>query len=379
LAHLDGERAIRIGETLISAESVSRDSRIVASHLAVAGDATRGGELLMRLVDDDEPAVVAVAAGRLMQIDPMLLADHAERLMGSSDARLREVAMLVFDTMATPRAVESLAWMLNDANPHLRAEARLRLHGSDGNPNLTQTVREAVMAKLASNATDAIVESAVLLGRLDHQPAAPRLVELLGDSRHEVRMAAIVGLRWLANEQTYPRLYEHAMMLSKALLMDRGRAYAAGFDAELRQVLQTFGAVKFMPADAIMRQFVPRVGGNFSAGVRSSAIWALGRLHEDVPDEALAVALVRRLVDVRARWSERHEVRLMAAVALGMMRASSQEGVLRQYASSGNADPAIMMSCRWALERITGEPIQPMQPVVRTQSGWFLEPIDPSR
>jgi HEAT repeat protein len=378
LAQLNGGRAADVAGALL-AKPASLADRMIASRLLAHHDSAIARTLLMRLVDDDQPVVVAAAANRLARIDPRLLSDRVDRLMASPDARVRQVALVVLDAQATPAAIESLAWMLNDQNPHLRAEARLRLHGADANTDLTQTVRAAAMAKLASNSTDAIVEAAVLLGRLDHQPAAPRLVALLDDPRHDVRMASIVALRWLANPQTYTSLYDHAVRLSKWLILPHDGAGEAGYDAELRQVLQTFGAVKFHPADRLLRWFIPRDGEVFSGQVRSSAIWALGQIHADQVDESLCVALAARLMDVRARWSERHEVRLMSAMALGMMRARDHEHILRQFAAHGDAEPGVMSACQWALARITGESALPVSPTVRTRSGWFLEPIDPSR
>ena len=73
--------------------------------------------------------------------------------------------------------------------------------------------------------------------------------------------------------------------------------------------------------------------------------------------------------------SRRTLFRQMAATAMGLMKAKTAEGTLRQHFEP--AVPAIDPvgnACRWAVGRVTGKPFPPFAPVRQVEQGYFLMP-----
>ena len=72
-------------------------------------------------------------------------------------------------------------------------------------------------------------------------------------------------------------------------------------DHQLSQLNQLLGRLKYRPADAVLRSFVPRMERPRQDLVcpeaRAAAIWALGLIHEGSADPALVDALQGRLND----------------------------------------------------------------------------------
>lgn len=109
---------------------------------------------------------------------------------------------------------------------------------------------------------------------------------------------------------------------------------------------------------------------------RGAAVWALGRLHENNPDEALAKMLFERLSDPVVEPPEMERVRVMSAIALGIMKTKSQVEPLRKGFTSEAIPNRQYMAVRWAMRELTGEQLPEPKPAVQTRYGWFLEPLE---
>jgi hypothetical protein len=149
------------------------------------------------------------------------------------------------------------------------------------------------------------------------------------------------------------------------------------FDHQLAQLNQFLGRRKYAPADAVLREFIPKMLNLAYPESRAAAVWALGPIHEGKADPALAGALVARLNDVFPNKPPDSDlVRRMAAVTLGRMNAKEALPSLRRFFSSRKPtlDP-VNNACGWAIERITGEAVPPPTPIVRrVQADLFLIP-----
>ena len=354
--------------------------RLVAAAMLGSHNDIPAQALLLSLADDEEPAIAAVAVRRLLAIDPMLLGPRLERLCRSKDAGLRSLAVEALRWPATPRAVALLADLLADVNPSVHVAARKQMREYDKNPTLTQHVRKDAMRVLNGHAWQGLVESAHLLATLDHKPAAPRLVDILTFQRAEVRLMAIIGLRRLAVMQTMRGLLEYCR--GRADRWTSGEAAPdelAGFAGELQQAFQAFGALDYRQADQFMRRFVHRKGSPFEmqAHTRAAAVWALARLHRGDQDSTLGAMFAARLNDMAPMDSEQEVVRSHAAVGIGRINSTEQMETLRKWAVVSDPGNLAAMACRWAINRITGEPIVPFKRPRDSSAGWFLEPVSP--
>src|SRR5439155_22139904 len=161
---------------------------------------------------DSEPAVAAIAAGRLLELDADHLVPAVEHLVASSDPTLRSFAIEVLFQRPTATHLCLLADRLDDPHMDVRGKARQHLHELA----IKQARREPVIAEatrmLATRQWRGLEQAAILLTQLDHKPAAKRFVSLLTFDRPEVYVAAAWGLRKLAIPETLPDVTKHVSM-----------------------------------------------------------------------------------------------------------------------------------------------------------------------
>jgi HEAT repeat protein len=327
--------------------------------------------LLNRLALDPEPAVAAVAFARLLETDPPAAARLADRLVASRDATLRHLAARSLEAVPSEPAVALLGPMLDDPHPEVRAYVRDALFRLAGRPELDGPVRDAGVRVLSADGWRGLEQSALLLGTLDHEPAADRLVGLLEHSRPEVTVAAAWAVRRIAVPAALSPALEVARRRKDRLLA--GTA-GPGHDEQIAQLFQMFAAMDFAPADPLLREYVPK-RPNLGDRSRSAAVWALGHLHAGKPDEALVEALQDRLRDAASMPPETASVRRMAAVSLGRMEAREALPALRAYNAPEGAMEPVGGACNWAINRLTGEIFPVASPSRHGGAGWFLEPL----
>lgn len=69
-------------------------------------------------------------------------------------------------------------------------------------------------------------------------------------------------------------------------------------------------------------------------------------------------------------------VRVMSAIALARMGATSQLSRMRHYMGPKVTLLPSSLAIRWAVNRLTAENLPEPEPAKHMQSGWFLEPLD---
>ena len=449
--------------------------RLVAACLLAEHSGDKAIALMKPLARDPEPTVAAIALRRLLDIDPLLIEPLGAALLTNNDPRVRMLAAEGVFAQKTSVAIRNLAPLLNDIYPPLREYVRRRLIAQDRLAHLTQAVRqrtteqlegkdwkgleEGDRAALVKSQWRRLEQAAIVLGALDHEPAADRLLELLEYPRIEVRVAAAVALRRLAitgtlapmlhyawraanwqrrpeetprlqftlpaaahgdlgrgvvspalrkafannqvslsddasasreaegewritdGDQQYAIITENQELKVYDLHVGKGMDSKFDLDVQMAQLIQAFAEMDYGPAESLMRVHVPKTvpaSRRFGGEARSAAIWGLGRLLEDRPDEALARKLVSRLSDYSIVDPEDQRVQRMSAITLGRMRADYPFAIsaLRKYQDQMASSVAIGGSTRWALMRITGEDIPEYGPHRQLQSHFSLRPTE---
>jgi hypothetical protein len=108
---------------------------------------------------------------------------------------------------------------------------------------------------------------------------------------------------------------------------------------------------------------------------RSAAMWTMGLIHENDSDPALTKSFLGRLADREGMMPEQLQVRRMAAVALGILRAKSAASGLNEAYELDSVEAMIPDSARWALGMI-GEPMPaPTKGFLSNVGGWKLNPL----
>jgi HEAT repeat protein len=359
-------------------------ARLAAVALLAKHQSDESVRLLQQLAKDPDPTVTGHAVVRLIEIDAKHALANLESLLGHADANLRKLAVEILRREATPERVHQLAARLDDFDPEVRKNARQALLALAGKPEFRERVLAEAGSVLAGNQWRGLEQAALLLGQLDHKPVAPRLVELLTFESPHVYIAAAWGLRKLAVAETLPKVVDYVEAKQRKLRAeaDHPNSSFVLFDHQLAQLNQFIGSAKYKSADKVLREFIPRMEKPMKNAIcqesRAAAIWALGMIHEDVTIPELVPVLEARLNDVMSLPREDSRVCRMAAVTLGRMKANEALSSLKRYCKDQkpSLDP-ITNACGWAIEQITGQVMQPPEPIREDQrERFFLTPND---
>jgi HEAT repeat protein len=355
-----------------SASLLSRGTlvdRLVGTTLLRRHSSEQAIKLLQRSAVDQAPTVAGLALRVLFEIDPKLVSDHAAQAVQHPDVNIRRVCAEALVVRGDARAIELLAPLLDDPHRGLRRYVSDQLAKLAASDELRKTVI-AEASKVASTERWRGLEQALsILGRLDHEPSANRMLKLLHHERPEVGFAAAWALQEIALAEVLPEMLAYASDNCDNVLA--GTVPHAGIDLQLAQLCQAFGKQRYAAAEPLMRKFVPKVPTAQSA--RSAAIWALGLLHENKAPQDLPAQLVQRLSDINPLMPEDDTVRRMSAITLARMQSNSALKTLRKFAEDRASYPAL--ACIWAVEALTGEELPRAGPVNVADSVWFLAPI----
>lgn len=343
---------------------------LLAALLLARHDDQAASDLLATLATDAEPAVATAALDRLREIDNSLALPLAAAAIASPDAGLRRIGSEILITQGDVAAVTALCPLLDDRNPSVRGMVAGALIDFATNDSLlTVAVIDGTMTVLAESGWRGLEQASLVLGTLDHEPAADRLLELMEHERPEAAIAASWALRKLSVEATLAPLLTFAEK-SHEVLAGPGAPRHVGLQES--QIFQFFGEVRYAPGEPVMRKFIPK--STLLPDARGAACWALGHLKETAADEDLARAFAARLADVGGPNPENDLVRTMTAISLGRMNSESQLSTLRTFAEQHGPIDTVGLGCLWAIEQITGEPMETIETLTFGVSGWFLQP-----
>lgn len=372
--------------------------RLCALHMVWSAPSAGAGELCRRAALDRSSAVQRVALDRLVAWGrgEELPLDLLSRAADSIDPMVRKAVAEGVALHVDEAAVALAMRLIGDAHPDVRERARRSLEtiaGADGGASLVRTaVDRAAPAIAHAIADDAAArwreaeQLARLAGAIDHKPAAEHLLGFFAAERPVVATAAWDALRRL----DVPATREPAVARLQSLL-DRLERRAEGMtDAELassaeserseglwrriRAATLTMGDWRERRADSALRSVIPK-NHPLPNTIRAAGVWALGMIHDRMPDSDLAAKLAGRLNDHRGMEPEAFVVRIESAVAIGRMAARSQLDSLQRF-DSEQSPVDIRAACRWAVGRITGEPQPTFDLPPRHIRDTFIVPTD---
>lgn len=356
-------------ELCAAGKAKSSFERLLAAQLLARQSDDSAKALLQTLAVDADASVATPALVRLNAIDHAAALPLAIQSLASLDAGLRAAAAPMVAVEQNAEAIAKLAPLLGDRNPALRRSIAEKFVEFGGREELRSVVFAETMSVVQRDEWRGLEQAALVLGTLDHEPAAPRLIELLKHSRGEAVIAAAWALRKLRIVETLPALLAqanryHTMMAANGAPPHIGLAQS--------QLFQLFGELKYGEAESLMRRYVPK--GSLDVNARMSACWALGWLLENKPDNDLAGPFAARLADVSSPLPEFFEVRLATAISLGRMKAKGELPTLRKFAELDTQLALTGAACYWSIEQITGEKPPPVPRRQIGASNWFLEP-----
>ena len=345
--------------------------RLTAASLITRHKSPESVSIHQQLGVDAEPAVAGAALRSLFAMDPTLVLPVAEAALQSPDANVRQVGIDTYLALPTKDRILRLSQSFNDPHPRLRTRVRDGFFTLSKVADLNQSIRQSATAVLIGEDWRGQEQAALLLGELDEEPAAGRLIELLDSRRAEVMLSAAWSLRKLEIPSTARPVLEFATRRST-----ESDVATPTSSRQLAHLFELLGQLKFRDAIPLLEGFVPKTQ-DYGAASRAAAIWSLGVIDEGTTNEELAKKLIDRVQDILSIPPEAAEVRRAAVLSLGRIRAADHVEVLKQHLGETVDQDLMELTLRRAIHQMTGEllPIQPPPRVKR--GGWFLEPIEP--
>lgn len=324
---------------------------------------------LLDLAGHSEPVVAAAALQRLNAIDPALVVPLAETAMASSDPHVRREGATAYLTLPSAERIVPLSRRLADPDPELRRDVCAGLLRLSETPEFNAAIRDAAQSILAGDRWQGQEQAALLLGALEHKPAAARLVELLESPRPEVAVIAAWALRKVAVPETIPALIDKAARQTERRKQER----LPEIELQVAHLFEALGVLQATDAMPLLMEYVPK---QHSTGGRSrgAAVWAIGRLKAGARDAELENTFVERINDFDDKFPELVPVKQMCAVALARMNAVDQAPMLRALVMNVPMSIQLDVALRWAVQELTGEELPPPEPLPFDQGNWFLEP-----
>jgi HEAT repeat protein len=366
-------------DLVVTARSLSvgptSDRLLAASILTSHSDATAVA-LLKQLVRDTDPTVASSALATLRRIDPARVVAFGKEMVTHDDANVRMEYVQALASDGSEETVVILGTLLDDQSVAVRSAARQNLIYFNGRPKLEPAVQRTVTRELDAPSWRGVEQAAMLAGIFDAEDNADRLLQLLNYPRPEVRLAAASSLRIMAIPATLEDILRHAEKLTASVAnlgtgdLELGRSYGR----EITQLFMAIGAMKYQPADPLLRMYIPKHYGLW-VNARVAAIWALGKIYADQNHEGLAARFTRRLSDLTPMDPEDNRVRRMSAICLGRMKSDSGVKTLERFWKVSSKSEEVAESCRWAIMQITDEQLRPMDQRVIQWNRWFLEPM----
>ncbi len=343
--------------------------RLLAMALLSRHDTAATAEILAALVKEPEPTVASKALARLRAIAPEQALTLAELAMRHADANVRREGIELYLGWPTPDRIDFVGRLLDDPHPALRGRIRDAFVTLAKQTELETAIINVSRTVLAEPHWRGQEQATIVLASLNHQSSADRFLELLQSPREEVHVTAAWGLRKLAVPETAAAI---AAQIRSQTDRRRKQESIVSLDAQVAHLCEALGVLEYAPADALLQEYIP-LDLKMGQLSRPSAIWAVGKLRENQPNEALAKKLVARVLDTASIPAEISEVRQMSAVSLARIGAKSAVETLRgKIGPQLNLDRESLVY-RWAVMQLTDENIAlPASPRVN-KGGWFLE------
>jgi HEAT repeat protein len=336
---------------------------LIASHQseqAIRIDQARAG--------DEEPAVASVALRSLFAIDPKQVLPVAEAALQGLDTNVRSVGIETYLLLPTKERLLTLSHKLNDPHPKLRGRVREGFFELSNDGTLEPTIRQSAIAILNGDDWRGQEQAALLLGALDEESIAPRLIDLLASSRPEVMVSAAWSLKAIEVPQTAAPVQAFAQERTTS-----GIVVNNAIDIQMAHLFELLGKLKAVEAIPLLEVYVPKTE-KFGFNSRAAAIWSLGVIQEGQVNEPLAKKLLERFLDTLASPPEAFEVRRVSVLSLGRLRAKNRLPALRQALGEAVDQDWMELTIRHAITQISGEVIPVQPPVTLFRTGWFLEP-----
>lgn len=333
-------------------------------------------ETAVKLCSDPEDSVASAAWQLVFRQKPELLQPLLDNGRVHNDAVVRMTAARVMRLFPDAQRVTWLHLQLSDIHIQVRNVARQQLKiVSMDKADLKEQMIGLCADSLKPDSKDwqGIEQSLILLGQLRASAFSALCIDLLNYPRNEVMVSA----GWLIH--LFPDVAVRELVLKGALdaetmiydPKEEGREHG------LKQafLFQYLGIMRVKEIEETMaKNFSKAVPGALER--RGASMWALGLLHEKMPDTALAGRFHERIQDRSSPNPERAIVRRFSLVALGMMRSTESQPIVQEAWMIDDASEGLRGAARWAHPLVGLKLPEPIAPYLYAIGGWRLNPYE---
>lgn len=357
-------------------EPASIIDRVCAVTLLKRHASPEAQTLLLEMFRDPLGPVAASAIESLLDIDPALVLDLVPQAGKHRDLKVRRAAVESLVKLVTPERIPLLAVHLDDPNPGLRIYVRNTLIEFARQDELQAAVHESTLQLLDGDNWRGQEQACLIVGALDYEDAAERLVDLLQSPRTEVMINSAWALKKIAVKEVLPAMLvqaerQHREPQSEAL---------TAVDRQVAQLLEGMAIMDYRPAIPLMRRHVPKELTHRRLS-RGAAVWGLSHLFADTGNKELAAQFLERMRDEGTMIEEPEIdiVRRMSAIALGKMKAAEHLKIMKTYVGENVGSNPLELSIAWAIQEISGEVLPKATLDPYEVYGWRISPIPPKK
>lgn len=370
--HRDGLEALA-DELFKSPGPTGRVDRLAAVNLLWHHESETSANVLVAIGQHSDAVAAGFAWTKVLQREPAQLLELVPNTLKRRDAKLRGLAVQTLANAPSASAVGMLGPALNDAHPDVRTSARRLLHDFAENHQLEVEVLAAIDDQLKNAKWMGLEQAARLAGELDHEPASDRLLQLVKHKRPEVATVAAWALRKLDKAENLPRILTLLTQLDRN--MESGKEFELADQTAMAHLFEALGQANYQPALELALKWVPKSASRYPMyDVRPSAVWVAGKLKTGSKDAGLANQLYARMIDQALVDPELVNVKYASAIAMGRIGSDVKVKQIRVLAPAPLNGP-VSLGTAWAISKLTGEPMLPIDKLVDTPGDWFLRPI----
>lgn len=369
---LGPEQSHQLAQTLLNRTQVERVLAVALLNTSLPASL----QTLLPLCEDPENAAAAAAWEAVYANDRSLLQPLLPVGRKHADKTVRMVAAMVMRDFPGAERVDWLHELISDYHLEVRNTARrMLLAVSEEQPDLKPQIVGLCADALKPDSKDwqGIEQSLVLLGQMRSTEYSALAVELLNYQRDEVMVSAA----WLIH--LFPDLAVRTPVLKATQDAETWLYDPAEFEREhgMKQafLFQYLAIMRVKEIEEVLvKQFSKTVPGVLIR--RSAAMWTLGLLYENNPDQNMVRQMHARIQDRNSPDPERFPVRRFCLLALGMMRSTGSQAVVQEAWEVDDASEGLRGAARWIRPLVGMEMTEPIEPFYLQIGGWRLNPID---
>jgi len=322
---------------------------VLAQHQGVAAV-----EVLRTIVRNGNGVAKKAAFESLCKTDGAEARELAKELVSETDSGVRQSAITFLESFEDRPSFLLLARRLADEIPSIRRQVRKELLRRSREPEFRKLVDKIISQAISAPQFEAAEQAVILIVELKDMSRENDLLKLLEHPKPEVSIRAAWALSILARDKgTLEAMRVHAQSWTDKVMSPTSPMQRLETDEQrISFLLEAFGSRQFQDADALLRLYIPKADGvkRLPSRTRLSAIWAIGKLYANQPNEDLRKQLEDRVNDMAPVVPELLEIRFVSAIALGRMGDKEATETLTKYI--GQSGDTLHEACNWALREL---------------------------